>query len=78
METSQLYLKDTYLNKDISYTINTNSIRSVGDTNYICEGIDEEIQVKDFLKIKEVLIPANAKLLLMTYSASILRPSPRM
>ena len=31
-----------------------------------------------FLKIKEVLIPANAKLLLITYSASILRPSPRM
>ena len=45
--------ENAYLNKDISYTINTNSIRRVGDTNYICEGIDEEIQVKDFLKIKE-------------------------
>ena len=31
-----------------------------------------------FLKIKDVLIPANAKLLLITYSASILRPSSLM
>lgn len=30
---------------------------------------------RHFLKIKDVLIPANAKLLLITYSASILRPS---
>lgn len=53
-ELKDMYKRENaYLNKDISYTINTNSIRRVGDTNYICEGIDEEIQVKDFLKIKE-------------------------
>ena len=33
---------------------------------------------RHFLKIKDVLIPANAKLLLITYSASILRPSSLM
>lgn len=53
-ELKDMYKRENaYLNKDISYTINTNSIRRVGDTNYICDGIDKEIQVKDFLKIKE-------------------------
>lgn len=45
--------ENAYLNKNISYTINTNSLRRVGDTNYICDGIDEEIQVKDYIKIRE-------------------------
>lgn len=45
--------ENAYLNKNISYTINTNSLRRVGDTNYIVDGIENEIQVKDFLKIKE-------------------------
>lgn len=53
-ELKDMYKRENaYLNKDISYTINTNSIRRVGDTNYICDGICKEIQVKDFLKIKE-------------------------
>lgn len=45
--------ENAYLNKDISYTINTKSQRRVGDTNYIVDGIENEIQVKDFIKIKE-------------------------
>lgn len=45
--------ENAYLNKDISYTINTNSLRRVGDTNYIVDGIENEIQVKDYIKIRE-------------------------
>lgn len=50
-------LKDIYnrekavFNKEIAYTINTNTNRRIGDSNYILEDYDE-LSCKDFLKIK--------------------------
>ena len=45
--------KESYLNKDIAYCINTKPCRRVGDTNYIVDVINEQIKVKDYIKIKE-------------------------
>ena len=41
------------LNPDIAYTLNLNPQRRVGDSNYVVDGIDEEITVEEYLKIPE-------------------------
>ena len=43
---------DAFFNKTIAYCLNTKVDRRIGDSNYINEEYDEEIQVKTFLKIK--------------------------
>ena len=40
-------------NKDIAYCLNTKPDRRIGDSNYIIPEIEEEINVKDYLAIKE-------------------------
>ena len=41
------------LNPNIAYTLNLNPQRCVGDSNYVVEGIDDEITVEDYLLIPE-------------------------
>jgi DNA (cytosine-5)-methyltransferase 1 len=49
----QINREDMYFNKNVAYTINTKQDRRIGDANFIIEEIDEQVKVKDFLKIPE-------------------------
>lgn len=39
-----------FFNKDVSYALNTKSDRRIGDSNYILDDVNEEIQVKDVIE----------------------------
>ena len=56
-------LKDVYdrkkaiINKDPAYTVATKTDRRVGDAKFICDDLDDEITVEEFIKCNGILIP---------------------
>ena len=60
-------LKDVYdrkkaiINKDPAYTVTTKTDRRVGDANFICDSIDDEITVGEFIERNTIKIPEATK-----------------